>query len=144
MTDDDPYDLKRFVEAQDRVLDRVRAELTDGRKRSHWMWFIFPQIAGLGFSPMSRRFAIVSLAEAEGYLAHPVLGPRLKESVGLVLAHSGQSAHAIFGSPDDMKFRSCLTLFDQVAPGDIFDEALAAFFSGDADPATLRLLQEGN
>jgi uncharacterized protein (DUF1810 family) len=138
--DADPYDLQRFVEAQDRVLDRVRAELTDGRKRSHWMWFVFPQIAGLGFSPMSQRFAISSRAEAEAYLAHPVLCQRLRKWVGLVLAHSGQSAHAIFGSPDDMKFRSCLTLFDQVSPDDVFDKALASFFDGERDEATLRKL----
>jgi uncharacterized protein (DUF1810 family) len=142
--DEDPYDLQRFVEAQDRVIDRVHAELASGRKTSHWMWFVFPQIAGLGFSPMSQRFAIGSRVEAEAYLAHPVLGPRLKECVALVLQHSDKSAHAIFGSPDDTKLRSCLTLFDQVAPGDVFDQALATFFEAKRDEKTLALLRSAS
>lgn len=141
---DDLYDLQRFVEAQDRVIERMRAELGNGRKTSHWMWFVFPQTAGLGFSPMSQRFAIASVAEAEAYLAHPVLGPRLRECVALVLGHSDKSAHAIFGSPDDMKFRSCLTLFDQAAPGDVFAQGLATFFDREPDTATLRLLHQGS
>lgn len=141
--DDDPFDLQRFVEAQDRVIDRVRAELLAGEKRSHWMWFVFPQIAGLGRSPMAQRYAIGSLAEARAYLEHPVLGPRLGECVELVLRHRDRSAHQIFGSPDDMKFRSCLTLFDRAAPGGMFDETLRAFFDGERDAATRSILSRG-
>src|SRR5438046_2651703 len=110
---DDPYDLERFVAAQNagHTYDHAVEELGRGRKTSHWMWFVFPQIAGLGMSPMSQRFAIQSLDEARAYLANPVLGPRLVECVRLVLSQDGKSAHDIFGSPDDMKFHSCLTLF---------------------------------
>lgn len=141
--DDDPFDLQRFVEAQGRVIDRVRVELAAGEKRSHWMWFVFPQIFGLGRSPMAQRYAIGSLAEARAYLEHPVLGPRLRECVGLVLRHRDRSAHQIFGSPDDMKFRSCLTLFDRAAPDGVFDEALRAFFDGEGDAATGSILSRG-
>lgn len=136
----DPYDLDRFVTAQGPVIARVRDELGRGRKTSHWMWFVFPQIAGLGMSAMSQRFAIRSLDEARAYLAHPVLGPRLIECVRLVLAHEGKSAHDIFGSPDDMKFHSCLTLFTEVATDDVFLRALEKYFSGRQDAATLDLL----
>ncbi len=139
----DPFDLNRFVVAQAPVIDRVRDELRRGRKTSHWMWFVFPQIAGLGFSAMSQRYAIASPAEAHAYLAHPVLGPRLIECVGLVLAARGRTAHEIFGSPDDVKFRSCLTLFAQAsAEDDIFRQALQVYFNGEPDPATLNLLQD--
>lgn len=136
--------FEHFLEAQDPVYETVLAELRDGRKRSHWMWFIFPQIGGLGRSEMSRRFAIGSLEEAQAYLAHPVLGARLRECVAAVLAHATPSAppsttaHDIFGSPDDMKFRSCLTLFSRAAPGEpLFQEALSGFFGGAADEETL-------
>jgi len=136
----DRFDLERFVAAQAPVIERVRRELAAGRKASHWMWFVFPQVAGLGFSPMSQRYAIASAAEAEAYLAHPVLGPRLEDTVSLVLAHRDRSAHEIFGSPDDRKFRSCLTLFDHVAPAGLFAEALDAFFGGVRDARTLEKL----
>lgn len=133
-------DLARFVEAQAAVIDNVRAELAAGRKTTHWMWFIFPQVAGLGRSAMAERYAIRSLDEARAYLAHPVLGPRLRECTGLVLA-SGRPVKAVFGAPDDLKFRSCMTLFvaaDHKAG--IFRTALARFWNGAADAATLRIL----
>src|SRR5574338_913021 len=107
---DDPFDLQRFVDAQAPVYDRVRAELRRGRKQSHWMWFIFPQIASLGHSPMAQRYAISSLEEVKAYLEHPVLGARLRECTRLILAVEGRSARGILGPPDDMKLRSCLTL----------------------------------
>ncbi|WP_274628511.1 DUF1810 domain-containing protein [Arvimicrobium flavum] len=137
----DPFDLQRFFDAQAPVIETVRRELAAGRKASHWMWFVFPQIAGLGFSAMSQRYAIASLAEARAYLDHPVLGARLRECVELALRHRARTAHEIFGSPDDMKFRSCLTLFDKGVPGDVFAEALATFFEGERDEATLRTVQ---
>jgi uncharacterized protein (DUF1810 family) len=139
----DPFHLDRFVAAQEPVIDRVRDELRRGRKTSHWMWFVFPQIAGLGMSAMSQRFAIASLDEARAYLAHPVLGPRLSECVGLVLAVEGKSAHDIFGSPDDMKLRSSLTLFAEVAADDVFGKALDKYYGGRRDEATLELLRQG-
>ena len=143
MVDRDPFDLERFVAAQSGVIERVRAELQSGRKQSHWMWFVFPQLAGLGFSPMSQRYAISSLAEARAYLAHPLLGARLRECTELVLAIHGKTAHAIFGSPDDLKFRSCLSLFAEAAPEEIvFNIALAKYFSGAKDPRTLALLRD--
>ncbi len=135
---DDPFGLARFVAAQAPVYDRVCEELRRGRKATHWMWFVFPQRAGLGHSEMARRFAIASRAEAEAYLAHPVLGARLLECSRLVHDASGHAAHAIFGSPDDLKFRSSMTLFAQVAgPGSIFAGNLDRYFDGVADPATL-------
>jgi uncharacterized protein (DUF1810 family) len=136
----DPFHLQRFVDAQSPVIASVRAELSAGRKRSHWIWFVFPQIAGLGLSAMSQKYAIGSRGEAESYLAHPVLGPRLTECVQLVLGHRDRSAHDIFGSPDDQKLHSCLTLFDAVAPDAVFADALAAFFAGQPDRRTLALL----
>ena len=137
----DPFDLQRFVTAQTAVIDAVRAELRTGRKRSHWMWFVFPQIAGLGSSATARRYAIGSLGEAQAYLAHPVLGARLRECAALVLDARDGDAHAIFGSPDDLKFRSSMTLFARAAPGEaLFGAALEKFFAGAADPATLELL----
>ena len=140
---DDPYDLRRFVEAQEPVYARVLAELRAGRKASHWMWFIFPQIAGLGHSAMARRYAISSRSEASAYLDHPVLGPRLRECTRLVNAIEGRSAHEIFGSPDDVKFRSCMTLFAEVTvDNDAFDAALRRFFDGERDPATLARLRQ--
>jgi uncharacterized protein (DUF1810 family) len=137
----DPYDLQRFVEAQDRVYPEVCAELASGRKTTHWMWFIFPQIRGLGESPTSRRFAISSLEEARAYLRHEVLGPRLLECTRLVHSAGGKTAHQIFGSPDDLKFRSCMTLFAQADADDpVFQAALRKYFGGEHDLRTLELL----
>ena len=132
-----PYDLERFIVEQDRVYDAVLAELGLGRKTSHWIWFIFPQLAGLGHSPMSRRFGIASLDEARAYLAHPVLGPRLRECTGLVLAIQGRTAEEIFGSLDAMKIRSSMTLFHRAAPNDPeFALVLDRYYGGVADDAT--------
>jgi uncharacterized protein (DUF1810 family) len=137
----DPYGLARFVEAQDRVYDRALSEIRSGRKASHWMWFIFPQFEGLGFSGMSKRFSIRSLAEAEAYLQHPVLGPRLIECTEAALSVEGRSATEIFGSPDDRKLRSCATLFAQASPaGSAFAQVLDKYFDGVADGRTLQLL----
>jgi uncharacterized protein (DUF1810 family) len=136
----DPFDLKRFVRAQDPVYRDIQGELTRGRKQSHWMWFVFPQVAGLGFSAMSQRYAIASRAEASAYLAHPILGPRLIECTRLVLAVEGRTINAILGAPDDAKFRSSMTLFDAVSEEPVFDEALARYFSGERDKATLDIL----
>src|SRR5215471_14890599 len=108
---DDPFNLQRFVDAQNSCFDRVRSELQDGKKRSHWMWFIFPQIKGLGHSPMAQKFAISSKEEAAAYLEHPMLGPRLRQCTQLVNCLEGGSIGDIFGNPDDLKFRSCMTLF---------------------------------
>jgi len=140
----DPHDLQRFVDAQQPVFDQVRAELQAGRKRTHWMWFVFPQIEGLGSSAMARHYAIASRAEAEAYLGHPVLGPRLRELTRIVNDVQDRSAGQIFGYPDDMKFHSSMTLFAQCAgaSGKEFDEALAKYFGGRADTATLDRLQE--
>lgn len=119
----------------------IHEELRAGRKRTHWMWFVFPQLRGLGRSEMARRYGLASLAEARAYLSHPVLGPRLRASVELLLATGGRSAHDIFGSPDDLKLRSCLTLFGEVDGKDgVFLQALNKFFDGEPDPATLKLL----
>jgi uncharacterized protein (DUF1810 family) len=140
----DAYDLGRFVAAQEGVYGRALAELQAGAKRSHWMWFIFPQIAGLGASAMAQRYAIGSLAEARAYLAHPILGERLRACTAAVNAVAGRSAHAIFGAPDDVKFRSSLTLFAAAAPDEpLFAEALARFFGGAPDPLTLAKLGQG-
>ncbi|MEH3061966.1 MAG: DUF1810 domain-containing protein [Methylobacterium radiotolerans] len=140
----DTYDLGRFVAAQEGVYGRALAELQAGDKRSHWMWFIFPQIAGLGASPMAQRYAIGSLAEAQAYAAHPVLGARLRACTAAVNAVAGLSAHAIFGSPDDLKFRSSMTLFARAVPGEpVFADALARYFDGDPDPRTLAKLGTG-
>ncbi|MGU3542499.1 DUF1810 domain-containing protein [Methylobacterium sp. A52T] len=140
----DTYDLGRFVAAQEGVHGRALAELQAGDKRSHWMWFIFPQIAGLGASPMAQRYAIGSLAEAQAYAAHPVLGARLRACTAAVNAVAGRSAHAIFGSPDDLKFRSSMTLFARAVPGEpVFADALARYFDADPDPRTLAKLGAG-
>ena len=136
----DLFDLERFVRAQDPVYGDVQGELTRGRKQSHWMWFVFPQVAGLGFSAMSQRYAIASRAEASAYLAHPTLGPRLIECTHLVLAVEGRTINAILGAPDDAKFHSSMTLFDAVSGEPVFDEALARYFSGERDQATLDIL----
>ena len=137
----DPYNLERFVIAQDRVFKQVLSELKAGTKMSHWMWFVFPQIRGLGRSPISIEYAISSRDEALAYLQHPVLGSRLKECTRLVLQVEGRSATDIFDTPDDMKFRSSLTLFAQVSPDDdIFQRALQKYFKGVADPLTIQRL----
>jgi uncharacterized protein (DUF1810 family) len=137
----DPYDLQRFVQAQQGEFDRALAEIQSGRKRSHWMWYILPQLDGLGFSATSKRYAIRDLAEAEAYLRHPVLGPRLIQISEALLALEGKSAHDVFGSPDDMKLRSCATLFARVSPpGSVFERLLERYFDGRADEATLRLI----
>lgn len=134
----DPHDLQRFVSAQEPVIDTVLAELRGGRKRSHWMWFVFPQLRGLGHSPMAERYGIASLEEARAYLAHPVLGPRLRECCTLVLQVPDRSAHEILGSPDDMKFRSCATLFSLAAPDEpVFRQCLERFYDGEPDPRTI-------
>ena len=140
----DPHALRRFVAAQERSFDAAVAELRRGRKRSHWMWYVFPQVAGLGSSEMSRRYGIRSAAEAEAYLRHPVLGPRLLECFEATLAVAGRSAHEIFGSPDDQKLRSCATLFASVSPpGSVYERLLARYFDGEPDASTLELLAAG-
>ncbi len=148
MPQDDPFHLQRFVEAQQTIYGQAQSELAAGEKRSHWMWFIFPQIAGLGSSPTAQRFAITGLAEAKAYLAHPLLGPRLRECTTLVNAASGRSLAAIFGYPDDLKFHSCITLFVEAEAGQnageqdqIFANTLIVWFGGRADQATLKLLR---
>ena len=137
----DPFNLQRFVDAQQPVYRQVSAELRAGRKKSHWMWFIFPQIAGLGQSPTSIFYALSSLDEAKAYLAHPVLGPRLRECAQLGLAVESLSALQIFGSIDAMKFRSSMTLFAAAAPEEpLFAACLAKYFNGERDSATLAKL----
>ncbi|MGC8639301.1 MAG: DUF1810 domain-containing protein [Isosphaeraceae bacterium] len=138
----DPHHLDRFVQAQARDYERALAEIKSGKKRSHWIWYIFPQIDGLGFSSMSRRYAIKSIAEAEAYLKHPVLGPRLVACAEAALAVQGRSALEIFGSPDDMKLRSSATLFACVSPaGSVFEQVIDKYFDGRRDEKTLRLLK---
>jgi len=138
----DPYDLQRFVDAQGPVMTSVEAELRAGRKSSHWMWFVFPQLRGLGRSAMAERYGIASLDEARAYLAHAVLGLRMRKCCSLVLAVQGSSAHEIFGSPDDSKFRSSLTLFKHAAPDEqLFADCLRKYYNGIEDPATLALLK---
>ena len=139
---DDPFDLERFVRAQAADYDRALSELRNGEKRSHWMWYIFPQIEGLGNSPMSRRYSIKSAGEARAYLDHPILGPRLRECGSVVNGIAGRSAHDIFGSPDDMKLRSSMTLFARVSGDDVFEQVLGQYFNGQHDSETLRLLGE--
>jgi len=138
---DDPFDLQRFFDAQARVIIQVLEELRRGRKTSHWMWFVFPQLKGLGHSWMAAKYAISSLAEAEAYLSHPILGPRLVECTRLINAVEGRTASQIFGAPDDLKFRSSMTLFGKVNDADkVFSEALQKFFDGQVDIATVNLL----
>jgi uncharacterized protein (DUF1810 family) len=139
------HDLQRFVTAQGPVYDDVLDELRRGRKTGHWMWFVFPQIAGLGRSEMSRLYAIASLDEARAYLAHPVLGPRLRTAAGLVLAADARSAEAMFGSVDAQKLRSCMTLFHRADPDEpAFRAVLDRYFDGTADPATDERLSRGS
>jgi uncharacterized protein (DUF1810 family) len=137
----DPYDLARFISAQEGVYDRALAELQSGLKRSHWMWYIFPQIDGLGHSPTTRHYSIKSLEEARQYLAHPVLGARLVACAEAVLAVSGQSASDIFGHPDDWKLQSSMTLFELVAgPRSVFERVLDKYFQGKRDARTLQIV----
>ncbi|MFW5964551.1 MAG: DUF1810 domain-containing protein [Natronomonas sp.] len=136
-----PYDLQRFVEAQNPVISQVKQELSSGQKRSHWMWYVFPQVAGLSSSRMAQRYAISSREEAEAYLEHPILGPRLRECTELVNDVDGRSANDIFGSPDDLKFRSSMTLFEAVADdASPFRTALEQYYDGERDPKTLAFL----
>lgn len=137
----DPYNLKRFADAQASNYDDALAELHAGSKQTHWSWYVFPQVRGLGSSPASVRYAISSIAEAAAFLAHPVLGPRLRECVKAMMAHRGLSATEILGDIDAQKFRSCLTLFLQVAPAEpLFSDALKRYFDGVPDAATLSIL----
>lgn len=150
MTDADPHDLARFLDAQRGVHERAVAELRRGRKASHWMWFVFPQIAGLGYSDTSRRYAVRSLGEAQAYLAHPVLGPRLMEATRAMLGNAGLPARAVLGDVDAQKLHACLTLFAAAAQDaddaawTLFDDALDAFFDGRPHAPTLALLGSGN
>jgi uncharacterized protein (DUF1810 family) len=140
----DPFNLQRFVDAQAPVIDAVRAELRAGKKRTHWMWFVFPQIDGLGMSAMSKTYAIRSLAEAKAYLEHPVLGARLRECTEAVNGARGRGIGYIFGPVDCHKFRSCMTLFSFAAPDDsVFAEALKARCDGEQDSPTLARLSSG-
>jgi len=133
--------LERFVEAQDKMYERALGELRRGEKRSHWMWFVFPQIAGLGHSDMARRYAIESLEEAEAYLAHPLLGQRLRECVGVLNTVDGRTISQIMGYPDDMKLRSCLTLFSRATrDNQVFLDALDKYYAGEVDRETLKRL----
>ena len=138
----DPLRVQEFLSAQAAVYDDVLAELKAGRKASHWMWFIFPQLAGLGVSSMARRFALSSVLEARGYAAEPVLGQRLRECTCLVIDVENRSINRIFGSPDDLKFRSSMTLFSVAVPAEpLFSQALQKYFSGEPDPRTIELLE---
>jgi uncharacterized protein (DUF1810 family) len=137
----DPHSLRRFVQAQEDDYEHALSEIRSGRKRSHWMWYIFPQYDGLGSSATSKRYAIRSLAEAEAYLCHPVLGPRLTECAEAALAVEGRSASEVFGFPDDMKLWSCATLFASVSPsGSVFERLLDKYFRGERDDKTVQLL----
>lgn len=141
-TPSDPFDLSRFVAAQAGIYEQALAELQQGKKRSHWMWFIFPQIAGLGTSSTARFYALSGGDEARAYLAHPVLGPRLTACSAALLPHTGRTAAEIFGSPDDLKLRSSLTLFAAVSDtGSLFSRLLTQYYDGQPDPATLQRLQ---
>jgi len=137
---DDPHDLNRFVGAQESDYQRALAELRNGRKRSHWIWYIFPQIDGLGFSSTAKHYAIKSLDEAKAYLAHPVLGQRLAECADALLKIENRTAHQILGSPDDLKVRSCATLFAAVSPaGSVFERVLEKYYDGERDDKTVQL-----
>jgi uncharacterized protein (DUF1810 family) len=138
----DSHNLQRFVDAQSPLFEQVRSELRNGQKTSHWMWFIFPQLKGLGRSPTAREFGIASREEAEAYATHPILGPRLRECTRLVNAIDGRTIGQILGTPDDLKFRSSMTLFAEVCPGDpIFTDAINKYYDGEFDPLTLDLLR---
>lgn len=138
----DAFDLERFADAQRDIYEQALSEIRGGRKQSHWMWFVFPQLAGLGSSPTSRFYAIENIDEARAYLGHPILGKRLAECAEVVLAIEGKSASEIFGSPDDMKLQSCMTLFALASPaGSIYERVLDKFFAGEQDRETIRLLE---
>ncbi len=138
---DDRYGLRRFVRAQEGDYERALSEIRSGRKRTHWMWYIFPQIDGLAFSSTAKYYAIKSIAEAKAYLDHPILGPRLRECAEAAVGVEGRSASEIFGTPDDLKLRSCATLFACVSPpGSVFDRLLAKYYRGERDGRTLQLL----
>jgi len=138
---DDPYGLSRFLQAQEGDYERARSEIMSGQKRTHWMWYVFPQLDGLASSLTSKHYSIKGVAEAKAYLDHPVLGPRLLELVEAVIRVEGRSVRDIFGSPDDLKLRSCATLFACVSPPDsVFDRLLSKYYRGERDRATLRLL----
>jgi uncharacterized protein (DUF1810 family) len=138
---DDPYDLNRFLRAQADDYEQALSEIQSGQKRTHWMWYIFPQLDGLAFSSTSKYYSIKSVEEAKAYLDHPVLGPRLLECAEAVVRVEGRSARAIFGSPDDLKLRSCATLFACVSPpGSVFDRLLGKYYGSGRDDKTLRLL----
>lgn len=134
------YDLQRFVDAQRRAYATAREEIRSGRKRSHWMWYIFPQVRGLGFSSNAHYYGIENLEEAAAYLAHPVLGANLREISGILLQLETNNATRVFGTPDDMKLRSCMTLFDCVEPNTVFDEVLSKYYGGSRDDRTLRIV----
>ena len=137
----DPYNLSRFVEAQEDDYEKPLSELRSGKKRTHWMWYIFPQIDGLAFSSTSKHYALKSIEEAKAYLNHSILGPRLQECAEAVLRIEGRSAAEIFGLPDDLKLRSCATLFESVSPsGSVFDRLLKKYYQGKRDEKTLQLL----
>lgn len=141
MPNNDPHDLNRFVKAQEAVFENALAELGNGQKKSHWMWFIFPQIEGLGYSEISRYYSIKSMEEAGQYLSHPILGPRLLKCAETVLAIEGKTAPEIFGSPDDLKFKSSMTLFACVTDSDpVFAHVLEKYFDGERDKKTEFLL----
>ncbi len=141
----DPYDLKRFLSAQEGIYERALAELTRGQKRTHWMWYIFPQFDGLGYSPTAKQYSIKSIEEARQYLNHPVLGKRLLECTEAVLALKGGALSEIFGYPDDLKFKSSITLFEKIAgSGSVFSYALDTYCHGERDAATLKLLGNTN
>ena len=134
----DPFELKRFLDAQERCIKEVQKELHEGRKRSHWMWFIFPQLRGLGRSALANHYGISSREEADAYLGHPLLGARLRHCTSLVLAIGGRAVEQIFGEPDNLKFRSCMTLFATVDPqNELFEDALNKYFAGEKDQLTL-------
>ena len=140
----DPHDLQRFVDAQQGVYPQALAELRAGAKTSHWMWFVFPQLRGLGHSTMAQHYGLAGLDEARAYRQHPLLGPRLAECTAALLAVQGRSARQILGTPDDLKFRSCMTLFARAAPEEpLFERALAKYFDAVPDPRTLELLADG-
>ena len=138
----DPYNLSRFLRAQENDYEEALSEIRSGQKRTHWMWYIFPQLAGLGFSSTAQRYAITSIDEAKAYLTHPVLGPRLKECAEAVLQVEARSARDIFGSPDDVKLRSCATLFAYASPpGSVFERLLSKYYQDEPDSKTLTLLK---
>ncbi len=137
----DPYNLNRFVQAQEDDYEQALTEIRSGAKRTHWIWYIFPQLDGLGVSPTAKYYGIKSIEEAKAYLAHPLLGPRLLECAEAVLKVEGRSAREIFGSPDDLKLRSCATLFASVLPqGSVFERLLKQYYGGERDAKTLQLL----